>query len=195
MSATNTAIEKVLLNGDLASLQPPERLSYYKQVCESVGLNPTTQPFSYITLNGKLVLYATRACSEQLRKIHNVSVKISSRTQHNDLYIVTAQAKMPDGREDESIGAVSTIGLKGDALANSLMKAETKAKRRVTLSICGLGLLDETEIETIPVRGPALKVSESQMARLHEAGNPPHPPKFNEDEPIPFADFKEDTKL
>jgi hypothetical protein len=29
------------------------------------------------------------------------------------------------------------------------MKGETKAKRRVTLSICGLGLLDETEIESI----------------------------------------------
>jgi hypothetical protein len=30
------------------------------------------------------------------------------------------------------------------------MKGETKAKRRATLSICGLGFLDETEIETIP---------------------------------------------
>jgi hypothetical protein len=29
------------------------------------------------------------------------------------------------------------------------MKAVTKAKRRVTLSICGLGWLDESEIETI----------------------------------------------
>jgi hypothetical protein len=35
-------------------------------------------------------------------------------------------------------------------LANALMKAETKAKRRVTLSIAGLGWLDETELETIP---------------------------------------------
>src|SRR6185312_3719783 len=30
------------------------------------------------------------------------------------------------------------------------MKAETKAKRRVTLSICGLGMLDETEVDSIP---------------------------------------------
>jgi hypothetical protein len=37
------------------------------------------------------------------------------------------------------------------------MKAETKAKRRVTLSICGLGFLDETEVETLkkdPVEAP-----------------------------------------
>ena len=38
----------------------------------------------------------------------------------------------------------------GDTLANALMKASTKAKRRATLSICGLGVLDESEIETIP---------------------------------------------
>src|SRR5262249_39548261 len=53
-------------------------------------------------------------------------------------------------RTDESIGAVNINGLRGDALANGLMKAETKAKRRGTLSICGLGFLDETETETIP---------------------------------------------
>ena len=34
------------------------------------------------------------------------------------------------------------------------MKSETKAKRRVTLSLCGLGMLDETEIETIPSATP-----------------------------------------
>jgi hypothetical protein len=32
-----------------------------------------------------------------------------------------------------------------------VLKCVTKAKRRVTLSICGLGWLDETEVETIPV--------------------------------------------
>jgi hypothetical protein len=44
---------------------------------------------------------------------------------------------------------VSIAGLKGDALCNALMKSETKSKRRVTLSICGLGLLDESEVGTI----------------------------------------------
>jgi len=38
----------------------------------------------------------------------------------------------------------------GEALANALMKASTKAKRRLTLSLCGLGFLDETEVGTIP---------------------------------------------
>jgi len=38
----------------------------------------------------------------------------------------------------------------GGKVGNALMKAVTKAKRRVTLSICGLGILDETEVESIP---------------------------------------------
>jgi hypothetical protein len=45
---------------------------------------------------------------------------------------------------------VSLHNLKGEALANAIMKCETKAKRRVTLSICGLGLLDELDVETLP---------------------------------------------
>ena len=43
-------------------------------------------------------------------------------------------------------GAVNINGLKGEALANAMMKAETKAKRRATLSLCGLGLMDELEV-------------------------------------------------
>jgi hypothetical protein len=45
--------------------------------------------------------------------------------------------------------------LKGDAYANAIMKAETKAKRRATLDLLGLGILDETEAESIPNAQPA----------------------------------------
>jgi len=73
-----------------------------------------------------------------------------SRSREDDLSIVIAKASTPDGRCTESMGAVSVIGLKGEALANALMKTETKAKRRSTLDLLGLGLLDETEVDTIP---------------------------------------------
>lgn len=135
--------------GDLSKLSDKDKLEHYKRVCESVGLNPLTSPLQYIPLNGKLVLYASKNTTEQLRATHNVSVVITSREKLADIYVVTARATMPSGRCDESIGSVNITGLKGDALANALMKAETKAKRRVTLSICSLGMLDETEVETI----------------------------------------------
>lgn len=145
-----TTIEQALIGGDLAKLTPIERVSYYNSVCQSLNLNPLTKPFAYIALNGKLVLYALKDCTEQLRSTRLVSVKIVARELADDCYVVTAQAALPAGRQDEAIGVVSIAGLKGEARANAMMKAETKAKRRVTLSICGLGMLDETEVESIP---------------------------------------------
>lgn len=144
-----SAEERALLVGDLKALNPQQRSSLYMRVCQSLGLNPLTKPFDYIELGGKLTFYASRNCTDQLRQIHNVSVKITSRERLGDIYVVTAQATTPQGRVDESTGAVSISNLKGDHLANAIMKAETKSKRRVTLSICGLSFLDESEIETI----------------------------------------------
>jgi hypothetical protein len=143
-------LEQVLIAGDLSALTSQQRGAYYHAVCHSLGLNPLTKPFEYLTLNGKLRLYALRDCADQLRRLHGISIAITSRERMGDLYVVTARARDRRGREDESIGAVALGSLKGDALANALMKAETKAKRRVTLSLAGLGWLDETEITSIP---------------------------------------------
>lgn len=143
-------IEQVLIKGDLSSLTPEQRSNYYTQVCSSVGLNHLTKPFEYITLNGKLTLYALRACTDQLRSVYKVSVEELTETERDGVFIVTAKVKNGEGRTDMAKGAVNIKGLQGESLANALMKAETKAKRRATLSLCGLGMLDETEVETIP---------------------------------------------
>jgi hypothetical protein len=149
MTTGSDIIESVVIGGDLSKLTPEQRLSYYKSVCSSLGLNPLTKPFDYITLNGKLTLYARKDAADQLRKLHDVSITKLERERIDSIYTVTAYAQDKQGRQDSSIGAVNIDGLKGDALANAIMKAETKSKRRVTLSICGLGMLDETELETI----------------------------------------------
>lgn len=142
-------MERVLVKGDIAGLSPDERNRYYGAVCSSLGLNPLTRPFEYISLNGKLQLYAKKDATEQLRKIHGVSIERIERQSIEGVYVVTAYAKDKSGRTDGATGAVTISGLKGEMLANAFMKAETKAKRRVTLSICGLGMLDETETESI----------------------------------------------
>lgn len=143
-------LEKVLVGGDLAALSPVERMDYYRAVCQSVGLNPLTRPFEYIVLNKKLTLYARKDCTDQLRSIHGVSIKLVDSAQVGDCYRVRAKATNGYGRTDESTGVVPIGNLQGEALANAMMKAETKAKRRVTLSICGLGFLDDSEIDAIP---------------------------------------------
>lgn len=140
------ALETVLIEGDLAVLSPDERVHYYRKVCESLGLNPLTKPFEYIKLSGRLVLYCRRDGADQLRKINRISIRLGDARTIEGVYVVTAHATDATGREDASTGAVSIKGLAGENLANAMMKGETKAKRRATLSICGLGLLDETEI-------------------------------------------------
>ncbi len=143
-------IEQVVMQGDLSKLSPQQRVSYYNKVCQSAGLNPLTNPFAYILLNGKLTLYAKKDCTEQLRKINGVSIESLEERIIDDMFIVKAKARDKFGRTDESTGAVIIGHLKGEAKANAIMKAETKAKRRVTLSICGMGWVDESETENIP---------------------------------------------
>lgn len=143
-------MERVLSVGDLSQLTPAERNEYYSATCKSVGLNPFTRPLIYIVLNGKLTLYATKGASDQLRKLHGVSLRITREEFRGDLYVVTCEASDREGRTDSDMGVVSTAGLRGDALANATMRAVSKAKRRTTLSLCGLGFLDESEIESIP---------------------------------------------
>jgi len=143
-------VESALLDNDLSKLSPQQRVQYMEKVCESVGLNPLTKPFRYIRLNGQLTLYATRDAAEQLRKVHGISITNLEETWREDLCIFRAYAEDADGRTDVATGAVDTSRSSGQQLANDIMKAETKAKRRVTLSLAGLGWLDETEISDIP---------------------------------------------
>jgi hypothetical protein len=166
-------MEQVIVKGDLKELKPEERARYYLETCRSLGINPLVKPFEYITLNGKLTLYATRTATDQLRAQNGVSVKIVERRTEHDLYVVVAQAQI-GSRLDESTGAVSIAGLKADALANAYMKAETKAKRRVTLSICGLGFMDESELVTVP--GAVVVPVDMETGEIIETEPKPEPP-------------------
>jgi hypothetical protein len=143
--------EALIINGDLSKLHPADKVVYYKGYCERMGLDPFTKPFDLLRLQGKEVLYLNRSGSAQLNRMHGVSHSITSRNllKEADIYEVTARATLPDGRYTESLSAVSVAGLKGDAYCNALMKAETKAKRRSTIDLVGLGILSEEEIATI----------------------------------------------
>lgn len=143
-------IERVLVGGDLDKMTTDQRTHYYMKVCDSLGLNPLTKPFEYIRLNNKLTLYANRNCAEQLRRVYGVSVVGMEQQLNSDVLTITVKGQDKTGRMDMASGAVYIGGLKGENLANAYLKAETKAKRRLTLSLCGLGMLDETEVETIP---------------------------------------------
>jgi hypothetical protein len=158
MTKDHAIISSVILSGDLSKLSATDKVQYFNGYCERLGLDPFTQPFQILRLNGKEILYLTRAGAQQLNKLHSVSHEIVSRNIHESAstYEVIARASLPDGRHTESIGAVTIANLKGEAYCNALMKAETKAKRRATLDLLGLGLLDETEVASIIPQEPVM---------------------------------------
>lgn len=158
-------MEKLLVQGDLSSLNEGQRIDYYKKVCLLMGLNPLTRPFEYITFwekkkvkgeetwASKLMLYATRNCTDQLCGNRKISTEIIRHEERSSgVYVVWARASMPDGRKSEAMGVTTTSGQSGNYLANAMMKAETKAKRRAVLSLCGLSFMDEAEVEDLPVQ-------------------------------------------
>ena len=93
-------IEEVLLSGNLKNLNPAERVIYHDRVCQSLGLNPLTRPFDYLDLNGKVVLYARKDATDQLRKLNAVDITAISRERTDDLFIVTVSAVDKTGRRD-----------------------------------------------------------------------------------------------
>jgi len=189
--AQSDIVEQVIIKGDLSQLSPAERVSYYRAVCDSIGLNPLTKPFGYINLKGKLTLYAYKDATDQLRKINRISIGKPDIAFQDDLIIVSVAARDPQGREDSDIGVVRKSDMQGD-VANALMKAVTKAKRRVTLSLCGLGWLDETEVETIPdakrvsidYDGQVMDTGPS-LAKLEQYATGSAPAKTMTDRPTP----------
>lgn len=142
-------ISSLVLTGDVSKLNPTQKVQYYNTLCERIGLDPTTQPFKLLKLQGKEVLYADKGATQQLSKIYDISHQIIESKQIGDIYSVVVRATISNGRFTDEVGAVAISGLKGNDLCNAIMKASTKAKRRAVLAICGLGMLDETEIETI----------------------------------------------
>ena len=162
-----SVISSLVINGDLKGLSNEQRVAYYNYRCQQAGLDPAAKPFDLLTLNGKQILYANASATQQLCGTRGLSVQITGREKVEDIYIVCARVTDQTNRITENTGAVSISGLKGEALANAMMKATTKAIRRTVLAHCGLGMLDETEAETIPhaIRTP-IDVTERPVAPL-----------------------------
>ncbi len=149
-------VESLVLRGDLSGLGPRERANHYIAVCHGLGLNPASKPLDYLRLNGKEILYPNKGATDQLAAIHKVTREIIDGPKVMDLagtklVYALCRASLPGGRFETSVATVPLVDP-----VNVLMKVETKAKRRATLSILGLGMLDEMELETIPAsaQGP-----------------------------------------
>lgn len=136
------------LTGNIERLSDTDKAKWLVNLCKSVGLNPMSCPFDIINFKGVTKVYANKGCAEQLRQINGINLEVVSEEIKHGSYVVRIKAKNAQGRIDENIGAVPWDDKWGGEIKSlAMMKAHTKAARRVTLSICGLGMMDESEIE------------------------------------------------
>jgi hypothetical protein len=135
---------------DPRAMTADERAGYVSTLCKALHLNPLTRPAQFINLSGREVLYLTRTATDQLAAMHNLNRKTIDGPRVVDVCgtkvgLCTVEVSLPNGRSE-----TATATLPAADFVNLYMKLETKAKRRGTLSILGLGVLGEDEIETIP---------------------------------------------
>lgn len=180
------AMQQFLLSGDLSSVPPMARASLYVALCRYIGVDPIERPFLIFSDKGRTVLYAARSCTSALCRSRGISrellgVEIKTIGGH-EMAVARARATIDEtGRHDEATGAVPMLQWdKGanrwreaspDEVANAIMKAETKAKRRAVLDLVGLGIPDESEVATIRgARTGSLDLSTGEI--VIDAGEP-----------------------
>lgn len=150
------AMQRVSAAGrDTKALTHEERVATLSALSKALGLNPLTNPVQFLSLSGREVLYVTKQATDQIAarlRLNRETVAGPEVRDFGGTKLVFCQVKVtaPDGRSE-----VSTATLPFADPVNVLMKCETKAKRRATLSLAGLGLLTEEEMETIPGAQPS----------------------------------------
>jgi hypothetical protein len=163
------------------ALTHEQRAGYVVALCRALRLNPLTNPVQFIKLNGREVLYVTRTATDQLAAMHGLNRKTIRGPEIVDIAgmkvsLCTVEVSLPNGRSE-----TATATLKVEDPAQLYMKLETKAKRRGTLAILGLGLLSEEEAESIPggERETAAQTNPRDLAALGvEAPAAPAPVAF-----------------
>ncbi len=184
-------IEQALAHGDLSQLTTEDRMEYLREVCRSCGLNPLTHPFAFIVgEKGRISLYLKKEGAEQLRRNHDVSLKIASMdVDEGGVLVVRITATIPSAqkgkkpREDEDLGTAVVGKFIGEARANAYKKAVTNAKRRVTMSICGLGFLIVEEGEESS--GQVVEADQLEVALATARQAPQLPPSQPQALPAP----------
>lgn len=125
--------------GRCDNLDINQQAEYKKYLCAKIGVSPTLQPVDLIPTKNGVRPYLNKGAAELIRDTRKISIIGLELAEQNGMFIVTCKVRGANGRVDCDMGACP----KGNEPNNALMKAVTKAKRRATLSMCGLGAIIE----------------------------------------------------
>ena len=152
----NEIVKSILLKKDISGLTDEQKIQFISTRCTDLGLDYKSLPFDIIKQkNGRggyiEFIYANKNCAAQLSGIHGVAIKINEiQIINGDEAMVSVTATAKNGRSEDDISFLSLRDhhgskLSGVDLSNAKMKAITKAKRRVVLSLFAAPFLDAPE--------------------------------------------------
>jgi hypothetical protein len=144
--------ELALMRGNLQGLTKGQIADVVAMLADKMGVDPSLAPIDVIpTREGKLVPYINARGAAQLRRMHNLEVIAMELVKERPgLVVLRCTLRRGDGSTDMAIGAAEYREDRPQDEANAWMRAETKAKRRATMSAVGIfleGPSDEVEGE------------------------------------------------
>jgi hypothetical protein len=153
--------QQLVIQHDLSKLTPEEVAKYLADVSVFIGLDPGLNGLDTIWMKNEngpgqsLVVYARRGTAEILRNILRIEVQSLTNQMINGSIVFTAAGRKPDdngvvgGRNEIATGSKYITGLVGKALDDAIMTASTRALRRLTMQFTSLGILDESEVQSL----------------------------------------------
>ncbi len=130
-------VKVAALGGNLKSLTAEQKAEYIAAITKNAGLSDSSL-FKIIEFDGREVLYADKGVAEMLRSTRGLSFTEPNIVLNGALMLITIG--ITDGKRTEyDLGSISIDETNRNHAA---MVCMTKAKRRATLSFCGLGMID-----------------------------------------------------
>ena len=159
----------ILARGNIASLSEEDRTRYILALCDALGLDPRFKPVDLIPgQGGALVPYLNRGATDSLARregIQRVTVVSPKVVDIDGVKCVLSIARATDTRTLRYEERTATMILRDHA--NAYMRCETKAIRRATIAVLGIGMLDESELDGIRGADAIADAARAQALQAH----------------------------
>jgi hypothetical protein len=177
---------------DLSALTEQQKQDYVVALCEHLEIPPELNLVRLIwdddgSTSRKQVAYVLKGGTDIIRANRKITTKSLTNVVLGGAVVFTCTGEDGNGRQEIAVGSKSIDGLQGKALDDSIMTAQTRSTRRMTLQFVGGGVLDESEVNQ------AITNLNSQSTPLAELALAPAQPtvKLND---APGADVTEAVK-
>ena len=155
------------LQNDWAGVSDGDRLKAVMAICKALDIPTPLNPFKFINMKGRVVLYAPSEASQLLADAKKASVLITGKVLDQETGIYTVECRVTtQARTVDNYACVYIGDLKGEARANAMMKCATKAQRRTVFGAFGLSVADDDDLAFIPPAEPTKEPIDEETADI-----------------------------